>query len=141
MRLWHHDILPFLPRSQLLAQWRELNSIFAKQDQHVLINYVYDYPKDDLLIYTNFVLHEMRARQFTIRAFEKMERYFADISVKDMYSPFSQHHNDDYLLICYFNLYEKFMRGQKDYTAEQFEALQQFVQPHLLYTLKQSHVK
>lgn len=35
MRLWHYDLLAFLPRSQLLAQWRELNSIYAKQDQHL----------------------------------------------------------------------------------------------------------
>ena len=76
MRLWHVDILPFLPRSQLLAQWRELNSIFKRQDQHILINYIYDYGKEDLYLYTNEVLHEMRKRQFNIRTFEKMENYF-----------------------------------------------------------------
>ena len=28
MRLWRIDLIPYLPRTQLLAQWRELNSIF-----------------------------------------------------------------------------------------------------------------
>ena len=47
MRLWHYKLIPFLPNSQLIAQWRELNSIFKKQDKHILINYVYEYPKED----------------------------------------------------------------------------------------------
>ena len=43
MRLWHYKLLPYLPKSQLIAQWRELNSIYKKQDRHILINYIYDY--------------------------------------------------------------------------------------------------
>lgn len=126
MRLWHQDVLRFLPRSQLLAQWRELNSIFAKEDRHVLINYIYDYDKSELKAYTDAVLTEMRARGYTIRTFDKMERYFEQIdSVK--HAPFAQHHNDDYIRICYYNLYEKYIRGQKDYEIEQFEALTAYV--------------
>ena len=64
MRLWHYKLIPFLPRSQLLAQWRELNSIFAKQDRHILINYVYEYQKKNLYYYTNLVLDEMRKRGY-----------------------------------------------------------------------------
>lgn len=39
MRLWHCEIIPYLPKTQLIAQWRELNSIFAREDKHILINY------------------------------------------------------------------------------------------------------
>lgn len=56
MRLWHYEIIPYLPKSQLIAQWRELNSIFTKQDKHILINYIYNYPKDHLYTYSNLVL-------------------------------------------------------------------------------------
>lgn len=127
MRLWHFDILAFLPRSQLLAQWRELNSVFAKEDRHVLINYIYEYDKSELLYYTEAVMAEMKNRGYKIRSFDKYERYFADTPAINMTIPFARHHDDMYLRICYYNLYEKFIRGQKDYTREQFEALHRYV--------------
>ena len=126
MRLWHTELIPFIPKSQLLAQWRELNSIFAKEDKHVLINYIYEYPKEDLFIYTQIVLEEMRARGITIRTIDKMDRYFADLRIPENYAPYSRHHNDEYLTICYYNLYEKYIRGQKDFTTEQFDLLHQY---------------
>ena len=129
MRLWHYDLLTFLPRSQLLAQWRELNSIYAKQDQHVLINYVYAYDKPHLYVYSHAVLAEMQARGYSIRSFDKMDAYFADADLSDLPKRvFPEHHTFEYVTICYYNLYEKFLRGQKDYTAEQFSLLQQYVE-------------
>lgn len=123
LRLWHQSLLSILPKSQLLAQWRELNSIFAKENRHILINYIYDYSKDDLFAYTQLVLHEMRARNINIRTLDKMERYFSDGSFEKVTHPFVHHHNKEYFEICYFNLKEKFMRGQKDFDAERYEAL------------------
>lgn len=124
MRLWHTDLVPALPKSQLLAQWRELNSIFAKEDRHILINYIYDYPREDLLLYTNIVLAEMRTRGIQIRTLDKMARYFEHVTEPAPYTPFAQHHNATYLEICYFNLKEKYIRGQKDFTDAQFLSLQ-----------------
>ena len=82
MRLWHHDIIELLPKSQLLAQWRELNSIFAKEDRHILINYIYDYPPSHLYTYTKIVLDEFKVRGYTIRSFEKMDNYFSHHNVR-----------------------------------------------------------
>ena len=45
MRLWHYDLIEYLPKQQLLGQWRELNSIYVKQDKHILINFIYEYEK------------------------------------------------------------------------------------------------
>lgn len=126
MRLWHIDVLPFLPRSQLLAQWRELNSIFAKEDKHVLINYIYEYDKRELKTYTDCVLAQMRSRGYTIRTFDKMERYFDGVEAASG-KPYAKHHNDDYLRICYYNLYEKYIRGQKDYEDALFQQLHAYV--------------
>lgn len=126
MRLWHVDIVPLLPRSQLLAQWRELNSIFAKEDRHVLINYIYEYDRAELKAYTDIVLAEMRARGFQIRTFDKMERYFDGVSAAP-HKPYAKHHDDLYLRICYYNLYEKFIRGQKDYDVALFDQLHAYV--------------
>ena len=125
MRLWHIDIIPMLPRGQLLAQWRELNSVFAKEDKHILINYIYEYPKEDLLLYTLAVIDEMQQRGYKIRAFEKMNCYFDTIEKPEPYQPYQHHHNFEYLEICYYNLKEKFLRGQKDYDEPLFLNLEQ----------------
>ena len=125
MRLWHHEIIDLLPKSQLLAQWRELNSVFAKEDRHILINYIYEYPKGHLFAYTNRVLQEMRARGINIRTLDKMDRYFSDLEQQLLIeNPFPLHHNDEYFEICFFNLKEKFLRGQKDFDRERFEKLE-----------------
>ena len=71
MRLWHIDLIPYLPKSQLLAQWRELNSIYAKQDKHILINYIYNYPKEFLKTYSDRVIIEMERRHIKIREMAK----------------------------------------------------------------------
>ncbi|MFJ7954221.1 pyrimidine dimer DNA glycosylase/endonuclease V [Lysinibacillus sp. NPDC096418] len=127
MRLWHTKLLPFLPKGQLLSQWRELNSIFAKEDKHILINYIYDYPKDDLYTYTEKVIEEMTNRGYKVRTRDKMERYFTDIDKVKVVTPFRDHHNDEYLEICYYNLKEKYIRGQKDYDEALFQKLEAFV--------------
>ena len=41
MRLWHKDIIRFLPKGQLVSQWKELGSIYKNQNKHILINYIY----------------------------------------------------------------------------------------------------
>ena len=126
MRLWHTNIISFLPRGQLIAQWRELNSIFVREDNHILINYIYEYPKDDLYLYTEIVLEEMDRRGYKIRSYEKMDHYFDDLEEVKVRFPFKRHHNDEYLEICYYNLKEKYIRGQKDYETALFEDLETF---------------
>ena len=128
MRLWHIDLITngLLPKSQLLAQWRELNSIFKKQDNHILINYVYNYSKNYLLHYTWAVLDEMKNRNIKIRSFENEINYFSNRSWFYEDDNFTEH-NDQYLLICFMNLYEKYIRGQKDFDKATFCKLYDFV--------------
>lgn len=83
MRLWHYQIIPYLPKSQLVAQWRELNSIFSKQDNHILINYVYNYDKEYLYTYSYFVLKEMKERGYQIKKWDNYNDYFKDIKNKN----------------------------------------------------------
>lgn len=126
MRLWHTDLLPYLPKSQLLAQWRELNSIYAKQDNHILINYIYNYSKGYLYNYSLKVIGEMAQRGYIIRNLDNFNKYFNDYynHVEDLRF---KEHNDEYLLICYYNLKEKYLRGQKDFTPEIWNNLQNFI--------------
>lgn len=136
MRLWHYKLIKYLPNSQLLAQWRELNSIFKKQDKHILINYVYEYDKEDLYGYTYLVITELLTRKFNIKRTESYENYFKEIS--DGYKLtisiacyrhkfFPYHHTNRYLLQCFYNLQEKYDRGQKDFSEEQYKKLEEFV--------------
>lgn len=79
MRLWHYKLIPFLPKSQLVAQWRELNAIFSKQTNHILINYIYDYPKSYLYNYTQLVINELKKRNYNIRKWDNFLSYFQDV--------------------------------------------------------------
>ena len=126
MRLWHIDLIPYLPKSQLLAQWRELNSIYTKQDNHILINYVYNYSKGYLYNYSLKVIGEMAQRGYIIRSLDNFNKYFNDYynHVEDLRF---KEHNNEYLLICYYNLKEKYLRGQKDFTPEIWNNLQNFI--------------
>lgn len=131
MRLWHIDLIPYLPKSQLLAQWRELNSIFKKQDKHILINYIYDYSDHYLFDYTCAVLNELGKRNIKTNT-SNCYCYFylfgdyGTIKIKNKYDYKFKEHNDEYLTICYWNLREKYLRGQKDFTKEIWEKLDNF---------------
>ena len=113
MRLWHYKLLPHLPKSQLLAQWRELNSIFKKQDKHILINYIYNYPKSFLKNYSDKVIAEMYRRGYKINSFENYNNYFDGVTCTG--EEIFEEHNHKYLSICYYNLKEKYIRKQKDF--------------------------
>lgn len=128
MRLWHIDLIQYLPKSQLVAQWRELNSIYKKQDNHILINYVYNYDKEYLLYYSNRILFEMGKRGINVKSFENYFNYFSDVLYSRTMTTYRfAKHNDEYLLCNYYNLLEKYRRGQKDFSEEEFERLTYFV--------------
>jgi uncharacterized protein (TIGR02328 family) len=131
MRLWHKDIIKFLPKSQLIAQWRELNSIYVKQDNHILINYIYKYPKSYLYAYSQIVINEMKKRGYKINKWDNYNNYFEDC-VKDIWIneyinelTFDEH-KEEYFMICYWNLTEKFIRGQKDFSQDEWNKLDRY---------------
>ena len=124
MRLWHIDLIPYLPRQQLITQWRELNSIFAKQDNHILINYIYKYDKRPLLNYTQAVMREILNRGYNINSMNNYRLYFKD--VQSFGTERFKEHDFEYLTMCFWNLKEKFIRGQKDFTLEQFDKILDF---------------
>lgn len=123
MRLWHYSLISCLPRSQLLAQWRELNSIFVNQPNHILIDYVYD-DKIALYNYSKKVIDEMLNRGYKIsqKSWDNFYEYFSDHH-DYMDTHMFKEHNDEYLEICYWNLREKYIRGQKDFTEEQMKGI------------------
>lgn len=147
MRLWHYKLIPFLPKSQLLAQWRELNSIFKDQPNHILINYVYRYSKSHLLVYTNMITEEMNKRGIKIKNFNNMTDYFygtpysSDSGWSGYYYEckyitcsnrlFCLNHDLQYLRQCFYNLQEKYDRGQKDFDKKTYIKLKDFCEKEL----------
>lgn len=127
MRLWHYKLIPFLPKSQLIAQWRELNSIFKKQDNHILINYVYEYPKSELMWFSILVIDELDQRGIKIKSLKNYLNYFESTTLLPWHNLFPKHHTDRYLLQCFYNLQEKYDRGQKDFSIECYERLCFFI--------------
>lgn len=131
MRLWHIDLIHYLPDSQLLAQWRELNSIYKKEDKHLLINYNYNYSREYLLQYSLEVWKEMVIRDFQIKSYDNYVRYFDGVAT-NLDKPLKyKEHNDRYLRQCFYNLQEKYDRGQKGFTKEIYVVLANFVKSKL----------
>lgn len=117
MRLWHKSLIEVLPRQQLLGQWRELNSIYKKEDKHILINFIYEYPKKDLLLYSLKVILTMQRRGYNINLKNFID-YFQIKDYKEMQKillsnaeTFVKKMNKRYLLQCYYNLQEKYDCG------------------------------
>ena len=105
MRLWHVDLIPVLPRRQLFEQWRDLNSIFKNQPNHIMINWVYDYPKDHLYSYSLLVMEEMSRRGYRYNT-ENFEKYFGKDIVR-ITKVFPEKMTHYYLSQCFSNLDEK----------------------------------
>ena len=120
MRLWCVNLLPYLPDLQIRGLWRELNSIYKKQDKHLLINYNYNYPKENLFNYSIKVIDEMNKRQLKIKDYTKFNKYFQMINKDNITQDaiiFKE--QDSQQLLCDFtNLFEKYRRGQKGFTDE-----------------------
>ena len=114
MRLWHKDLIEVLPRQQLLGQWRELNSIFKLQNRHILINFVYDYPKQDLYLYSMEIISEFFDRNYKINL-DNFNEYFADLPYRPIATNkdiiFTEKMNERYLKQCLYNLQEKYDCG------------------------------
>ena len=130
MRLWHYKLIPYLPKSQLVSQWKELNSIFKKQDKHILINYVYEYNIQELNYYTDLVINEMGKRNIKIKNWTNYNDMFNEPTNTKL-QPFKRHHTKQYLLECFMNLEEKYFCGQKDFDMATYLKLWNFVNDEL----------
>lgn len=125
VRLWHKDLIPLLPRQQLLGQWREC-CLIAKQiaekgtPNHVLVNRIMEYGSEHFWYYTMDVAFEMTKRGYkgNVESFLKHYRKYGEAFPRYIKSEnlFPGWHNDRYLRQCLANLQEKFDAGaiQKD---------------------------
>lgn len=123
MRLWHKDLIPYLPRQQLLGQWRECcciaKSIHDKgSPNHLLVNKIMDYPIEHFFVYGVMVARELKRRDYKV-CVEKFINNFPNykyllwqtVYTSDMFWGW---HNDRYLVQCLCNLQEKYDCGGID---------------------------
>ena len=131
MRLWDYRLLPYLPKGQLLSQKRECDLIWndiakGKQTNHILINYIWEYdaPKEELSVYYKRLCYEFARRGFK---FNWNKNALPNLNDCMCVIPFDKHHNKRYLVQCFYNLQEKYDRGQKDFDLETYRKLVKFV--------------
>ena len=122
MRLWAKQLIPFLPKLQLLSQWRECCCIAKNVAEkgtpnHVLVNRVLNYPLDNFVQYAELIIKEFRNRGYKINDktlakfrgyIEKAQNKFNNHRICDLYIDW---HNDIYLRECLYNLEEKAICG------------------------------
>lgn len=133
MRLWHYELLPYLPDAQFKGQLRELVAIMHDwrdkgQTNHLLINRVMDYPKRDLFEY--YLWYE---EEYEKRYNKELLTYYGEFCrfceneppLHIPYRPYYNWHNKEYLRVCYANLYEKwkFGKGKSRITDEEWQRL------------------
>lgn len=118
MRLWHTDLIKVLPREQLVAQWRELSAIAGAIQKngtpnHILVNFVLEYPWDDFISYAYYVRQEMTKRGYRTMnsVWDKITALSADYKILPLEEVYAEKMNMTYFKICFYNLYEKILCG------------------------------
>lgn len=118
MRLWHKDLIPVLPREQLVAQWREISAIAGNINtkgtpNHILVNKIMDYPLDHFITYSAAVRAEMTQRGYRTmdKVWDKITSVCEDYTIVPIEEIYNEWMDIEYLTICYYNLKEKWMCG------------------------------
>lgn len=118
MRLWHTKLIEDLPKAQLVAQWRELSAIAGSiikngTPNHILVNFVLDYPVDHFVSYAYYVRQELTKRKVKTMdsVWNKITDLNPDYSILPLEEVYSNKMTNDYLWICILNLYEKYTCG------------------------------
>ena len=117
MRIWHYELMKYLPDAQFKGQLRELVAIMHDwrdkgKTNHLLINKVMEYPKSDLWIY--FIKYNGEyTRRYGNLIKNEIYQEFASFPEElcDFRNPFPDWHNKEYLRVCVCNLYEKYHFG------------------------------
>ena len=117
MRLWHKDLLPYLPDLQFKGQLREIVLIMHDwrdrgKTNHLLINRVMGYSKSHLQTYFLLYANEYERRYgkpIKQDIFIEFEMFVG--TYRPIKGLFYGWHEPEYLRVCMANLYEKYKFG------------------------------
>lgn len=139
MRLWHKYLIPYLPKQQLLGQWRECCCIARNikingTPNHILVNKIMDYPPSHFINYSAEVARIMVNRDYNID-FSKFTKHIDDIILVkcqqlDKSEIFSDWHNERYLKQCFYNLQEKYDCG--GITKSEYDKLKEATEMYMV---------
>ncbi|MRI81206.1 hypothetical protein GIY11_04165 [Aerococcaceae bacterium DSM 109653] len=116
MRLWHEDMIQFLPTPQLLGQHRECCALRGNGwgRKHSTVNYVFDYSPYKLFQYHQLIMDEMKRRNYKVTTDWLDGHYrgmkcepYEKLDTVPLSSPIYPEHDDRYLQECVDNLAEK----------------------------------
>lgn len=133
MRLWHQDLIHYLPRQQLLGQHRECAALrgLGWNKRHSVVDYVFKHSINDLFAYHSIVMKEMEDRGYRVNEVWKDPRYRGNrIGIVDS-SPQSSlickdrrhvyaEHDKAYLDECLANLKRKNVKLVNGKTVDNF---------------------
>lgn len=131
MRLWHVDLLPYLPDLQLRGQLRELVAIMHDwrdrgKTNHLLVNEAMNYPKTELTRYF-LIYRETYYKRYNKSVNDKYSlefQHFAPAAVYWTDKVYKDWHDKIYLRICMANLFEKYRGvGNSKITSEEWDRL------------------
>ena len=118
MRLWSVDLLEFLPDLQFKGQLREMMLILRDwgdkgHTNHLLINMVMEYPKNDFARYFLHyeAIYHKRYGKWLTKQWEEIKAFDDTPIDKRSKGIFAGWHNKEYLRVCVCNLYEKYRFG------------------------------
>lgn len=120
MRLWHQDLLPLLPRAQILGQHRECCALrgMGWGKKHSTVDYVFTHSIKKLVSYHYLVLREMERRGYkpdqqwycpeyrgrNIGPWTGAQVYGPEVTMNTHIYP---EHDNDYMEECLDNLRQK----------------------------------
>ena len=116
MRLWHEQMIPLLPKNQLLGQHRECCALRGNgwKKKHKTVDYVFSYSPYELFLYHSLVMDEMEKRGYQVSIEWRDKNYrgkiaekYRNLEEKMMDSPIYKEHNQEYLQECIENLRKK----------------------------------
>ena len=85
----------------------------------------------------------MQKRGYQIKSLDNFKNYFKDMDYYEharVKNIFALHHNYRYLKQCFYNLQEKYDRGQKDFTDELFDAMNKFMLDELIKKIERGNI-
>jgi uncharacterized protein (TIGR02328 family) len=117
MRLWSKQLIAYLPSKQLISQWREIIAIIGNikkkgYPNHILVNNIVAYPLNHFSSYSKIVMDEMNKRGYNLNK-DKINYVYEfcgepNVEFEKIYVNW---HNEEYIKICIYNLYEKYICG------------------------------
>lgn len=136
MRLWHQDLIPYLPRQFLLAQHRECCALRGRSwgRKHSTIDYVFRYPPSHLFLYHCEVLNEFISRRYNYDRAWPNPRYRglrSDPWPEEIPPSLGQtifpEHNPQYLSFCLKILWAKIKKAPPNrFNPTELERLKKF---------------